>query len=435
MSENIRDPQNWSFETKQLHIGQESPDPATDARAVPIYASSSFVFRNSAHAADRFGLRDAGNIYGRLTNPTNDIFEKRIAALENGVAALATASGAAAINYTILALARAGEHIVSSKNIYGGTYNLLAHTLPLSSGITATFVDPHDPDEIEQAIRPETKALYIETLGNPNSDVSDIEGIAQIAHRHGIPLVVDSTFATPYLIRPIEHGADIVIHSATKFIGGHGTAIGGVIVDGGSFDWKRSGKYPWISDANPSYHGISFSDAVGPAAFATYIRAILLRDTGSTLSPFHAFLFLQGLETLSLRVERHVSNTLKIVEYLASHPKVEAVHHPSLASEPTHALYEKYFPNGGGSIFTFEIKGGAREAQKFIDNLAVFSLLANVADVKSLVIHPASTTHSQLTEEELLDQGIKPNTIRLSIGTENVKDLIAALDEAFSAVE
>ena len=435
MSENIRDPKNWSFETKQLHIGQESPDPATDARAVPIYASSSFVFRNSAHAADRFGLRDAGNIYGRLTNPTNDIFEKRIAALENGVAALATASGAAAINYTILALARAGEHIVSSKNIYGGTYNLLAHTLPLSSGITATFVDPHDPDEIEQAIRPETKALYIETLGNPTSDVSDIEGIAQIAHRHGIPLVVDSTFATPYLIRPIEHGADIVVHSATKFIGGHGTAIGGVIVDGGSFDWKKSGKYPWISDANPSYHGISFSDAVGPAAFATYIRAILLRDTGSTLSPFHAFLFLQGLETLSLRVERHVSNTLKIVEYLASHPKVEAVHHPSLASEPTHALYEKYFPNGGGSIFTFEIKGGAKEAQKFIDNLAVFSLLANVADVKSLVIHPASTTHSQLTEEELLDQGIKPNTIRLSIGTENVKDLIAALDEAFSAVE
>lgn len=435
MSENIRDPKNWSFETKQLHIGQESPDPATDARAVPIYASSSFVFRNSAHAADRFGLRDAGNIYGRLTNPTNDIFEKRIAALENGVAALATASGAAAINYTILALARAGEHIVSSKNIYGGTYNLLAHTLPLSSGITATFVDPHDPDKIEQAIRPETKALYIETLGNPNSDVSDIEGIAQIAHRHGIPLVVDSTFATPYLIRPIEHGADIVVHSATKFIGGHGTAIGGVIVDGGSFDWKKSDKYPWISDANPSYHGISFSDAVGPAAFATYIRAILLRDTGSTLSPFHAFLFLQGLETLSLRVERHVSNTLKIVEYLASHPKVEAVHHPSLASEPTHALYEKYFPNGGGSIFTFEIKGGAKEAQKFIDNLAVFSLLANVADVKSLVIHPASTTHSQLTEEELLDQGIKPNTIRLSIGTENVKDLIAALDEAFSAVE
>ena len=435
MSENIRDPKNWSFETKQLHIGQESPDPATDARAVPIYASSSFVFRNSAHAADRFGLRDAGNIYGRLTNPTNDIFEKRIAALENGVAALATASGAAAINYTILALARAGEHIVSSKNIYGGTYNLLAHTLPLTTGKTATIVDPHDPDEIEQAIRPETKALYIETLGNPNSDVSDIEGIAQIAHRHGIPLVVDSTFATPYLIRPIEHGADIVIHSATQFIGGHGTAIGGVIVDGGSFDWKRSGKYPWISDANPSYHGISFSDAVGPAAFATYIRAILLRDTGSTLSPFHAFLFLQGLETLSLRVERHVSNTLKIVEYLASHPKVEAVHHPSLASEPTHALYEKYFPNGGGSIFTFEIKGGAKEAQKFIDNLAVFSLLANVADVKSLVIHPASTTHSQLTEEELLDQGIKPNTIRLSIGTENVKDLIAALDEAFSAVE
>lgn len=435
MSVNVKDSKNWSFETKQLHVGQELPDSATDARAVPIYASSSFVFRNSQHAADRFGLRDAGNIYGRLTNPTNDVFEKRIAALEKGVAALATASGAAAINYTILALARSGEHIVSSKNIYGGTYNLLAHTLPLSSGITADFVDPHDLDAFEKAIRPETKALYIETLGNPNSDVCDIEGIAAIAHKHGLPLVVDSTFATPYLIRPIEHGADIVVHSATKFIGGHGTAIGGVIVDGGTFDWKKSGRYPWISEANPSYHGISFADAVGPAAFATYIRAILLRDTGATLSPFHAFLFLQGLETLSLRVERHVSNALKIVEYLASNPKVEAVHHPSLPTEPTHELYKKYFPNGGGSIFTFEIKGGAKEAQEFIDNLPIFSLLANVADVKSLVIHPASTTHSQLTEDELLDQGIKPNTIRLSIGTENINDLIAALDTAFAAVK
>lgn len=435
MSVNVKDSKNWSFETKQLHVGQELPDSATDARAVPIYASSSFVFRNSQHAADRFGLRDAGNIYGRLTNPTNDVFEKRIATLENGVAALATASGAAAINYTILALARSGEHIVSSKNIYGGTYNLLAHTLPLSSGITADFVDPHDLDAFEKAIRPETKALYIETLGNPNSDVCDIEGIAAIAHKHGLPLVVDSTFATPYLIRPIEHGADIVVHSATKFIGGHGTAIGGVIVDGGTFDWKKSGRYPWISEANPSYHGISFADAVGPAAFATYIRAILLRDTGATLSPFHAFLFLQGLETLSLRVERHVSNALKIVEYLASNPKVEAVHHPSLPTEPTHELYKKYFPNGGGSIFTFEIKGGAKEAQEFIDNLPIFSLLANVADVKSLVIHPASTTHSQLTEDELLDQGIKPNTIRLSIGTENINDLIAALDTAFAAVK
>ncbi len=435
MSVNVKDSKNWSFETKQLHVGQELPDSATDARAVPIYASSSFVFRNSQHAADRFGLRDAGNIYGRLTNPTEDVFEKRIASLENGVAALATASGAAAINYTILALARSGEHIVSSKNIYGGTYNLLAHTLPLSSGITADFVDPHDLDAFEKAIRPETKALYIETLGNPNSDVCDIEGIAAIAHKHGLPLVVDSTFATPYLIRPIEHGADIVVHSATKFIGGHGTAIGGVIVDGGTFDWKKSGRYPWISEANPSYHGISFADAVGPAAFATYIRAILLRDTGATLSPFHAFLFLQGLETLSLRVERHVSNALKIVEYLASNPKVEAVHHPSLPTEPTHELYKKYFPNGGGSIFTFEIKGGAKEAQEFIDNLPIFSLLANVADVKSLVIHPASTTHSQLTEDELLDQGIKPNTIRLSIGTENINDLIAALDTAFAAVK
>ena len=425
---------NYRFETIQLHAGQETPDPASDARAVPIYQTTSYVFKNSAHAAARFGLADAGNIYGRLTNSTQGAFETRIAALEGGVAALATASGAAAITYAIQALAYADEHIVAQKTIYGGSYNLLAHTLP-QYGISTTFVDAHNLEEVENAIQDNTKAIYLETLGNPNSDIPDIDAIAAIAHKHGLPLVIDNTFGTPYLIRPIEHGADIVIHSATKFIGGHGTAIGGVIVDGGSFDWKKSGKYPWISDANPSYHGISFSDAVGPAAFATYIRAILLRDTGSTLSPFHAFLFLQGLETLSLRVERHVSNTLKIVEYLASHPKVEAVHHPSLASEPTHALYEKYFPNGGGSIFTFEIKGGAKEAQKFIDNLAVFSLLANVADVKSLVIHPASTTHSQLTEEELLDQGIKPNTIRLSIGTENVKDLIAALDEAFSAVE
>ena len=432
---NIKDSKTWSFETRQLHIGQEQADPTTDARAVPIYASTSFVFHNSQHAADRFGLRDAGNIYGRLTNPTQDIFEQRIASLEGGVAALATASGAAAINYAILALAVSGEHIVASKTIYGGTYNLFAHTLPLSNGITTTFVDPDDFDAVESAIQPNTKALYVETLGNPNSNVADIETWASIAHAHGIPLVVDSTFATPYLLRPIEYGADIVVHSATKFIGGHGTAIGGVIVDGGTFNWKKSGKYPWISEANPSYHGISFADAVGPAAFATYIRAILLRDTGSTLSPFHAFIFLQGLETLSLRVERHVSNALRIVEYLAAHPEVEAVHHPSLPSEPTHALYEKYFPNGGGSIFTFEIKGDAERARKFIDNLAIFSLLANVADVKSLVIHPASTTHSQLNEEELLDQVIKPNTLRLSIGTENVNDLIAALDSAFEAIK
>lgn len=432
---NIHDPKNWSFETRQLHIGQEQADPSTDARAVPIYATTSYVFHNSQHAADRFGLKDAGNIYGRLTNPTQDIFEQRIASLEGGVAALATASGAAAINYAIGALARSGEHIVASKTIYGGTYNLLAHTLPLSSGITTTFVDPDEEGSFEAAIQDNTKAIFIETLGNPNSNIIDIEAVAAVAHKHGIPLVIDSTFATPYLIRPIEHGADIVVHSATKFIGGHGTAIGGVIVDSGNFDWKASGKYPWISEANPSYHGISFADAVGPAAFATYIRAILLRDTGSTLSPFHAFLFLQGLETLSLRVERHVENALKIVEYLNRHPQVEAVHHPSLESEPSHRLYKKYFPNGAGSIFTFEIKGDASTAQKFIDNLAIFSLLANVADVKSLVIHPASTTHSQLTEEELLDQGIKPNTIRLSIGTENVKDLIAALDEAFKAIE
>lgn len=432
---NIRDSKNWSFETRQLHIGQEKADSATDARAVPIYASTSFVFHNSQHAADRFGLKDAGNIYGRLTNPTQDVFEQRIASLEGGVAALATASGAAAINYTISALARSGEHIVASKTIYGGTYNLLAHTLPLSSGITTTFVDPDVEGSFEAAIKENTKAIFIETLGNPNSNIIDIEAVAAVARKHGIPLVIDSTFATPYIIRPIEYGADIVIHSATKFIGGHGTAIGGVIVDSGNFDWKASGKYPWISEANPSYHGISFADAVGSAAFATYIRAILLRDTGSTLSPFHAFLFLQGLETLSLRVERHVENALKIVEYLNNHPQVEAVHHPSLESEPSHKLYQKYFPNGAGSIFTFEVKGDAQTAQKFIDNLAIFSLLANVADVKSLVIHPASTTHSQLNEEELLDQGIKPNTIRLSIGTENVKDLIAALEEAFKAIE
>ena len=431
----IKNSANWSFETKQLHIGQEQADAVTDARAVPIYATTSYVFHNSQHAADRFGLRDAGNIYGRLTNPTQGVFEERIAALENGSAALAVASGAAAITYTIQALAKAGEHIVASKTIYGGTYNLLAHTLPLNNGIETTFVDPDEEGAFEAAIRENTKALYVETLGNPNSNIADIEALAKIAHAHGIPLVVDSTFATPYLVRPLDWGADIVVHSATKFIGGHGTAIGGVIVEGGKFNWKASGKYPWISEPNPSYHGVSFYDAVGPAAFATYIRAILLRDTGATLSPFHAFIFLQGLETLSLRVERHVSNALAIVDYLNQHPQVEAVHHPALATEPSHALYQKYFPNGGGSIFTFEIKGDSETAKKFIDNLAIFSLLANVADVKSLVIHPYTTTHSQLTDEELLDQGIKPNTIRLSIGTENVKDLIAALDAAFAAVK
>ena len=430
----IRNSANWSFETRQLHIGQETADPTTDARAVPIYASTSFVFHDSQHAADRFGLKDAGNIYGRLTNPTQDVFERRIASLEGGSAALAVASGAAAINYAITALARSGEHIVASKTIYGGTYNLLAHTLPLSSGITTTFADPYVEGSFEAAIQDNTKAIFIETLGNPNSNIVDIEEIAKVAHRHGIPLVVDSTFATPYLVRPLEWGADIVVHSATKFIGGHGTAIGGVIIDGG-FDWKKSGNYPWISEPNPSYHGVSFADAAGSAAFVTYIRAILLRDTGSTLSPFHAFLFLQGLETLSLRVERHVENALKIVDYLNKNPQVEAVHHPSLESEPSHSLYKKYFPNGGGSIFTFEIKGDAKTAQKFIDNLPIFSLLANVADVKSLVIHPASTTHSQLTEAELADQGIKPNTIRLSIGTEKAEDLIAALDAAFEAVK
>ena len=431
----IKDSKNWGFETRQLHIGQEQADPATDARAVPIYASSSYVFHNSQHAADRFGLRDAGNIYGRLTNPTEDVFEQRIASLEGGSAALAVASGAAAIDYTFQALAKTGEHIVASKTIYGGTYNLLAHTLPLTNGVTTTFVDPKVEGSFEAAIQENTKAIFVETLGNPNSNLVDLEEIAKIAHKHNIPLVVDSTFATPYLIRPFEYGADIVVHSATKFIGGHGTAIGGVIIEGGNFDWKASGKFPWISDPNPSYHGISFADATTPAAFVTYIRAIILRDTGATLSPFHAFLFLQGLETLSLRVERHVSNALKIVDYLANHPQVEAVHHPSLESEPSHELYKKYLPNGGGSIFTFEIKGDAKTAQDFIDHLSIFSLLANVADVKSLVIHPATTTHSQCTEEELLDQGIKPNTIRLSIGIEKVEDLIAALDAAFEAVK
>ena len=422
------------FETLQLHVGQEQADPATDARAVPIYATTSYVFHDSQHAADRFGLKDADNIYGRLTNSTQDVFEKRIAALEGGVAALATASGAAAITYTIQALAKAGENIVASKTIYGGTYNLLAHTLPLY-GINTKFADPDEEGSFEAAIDENTKALYIETLGNPNSNAIDIEKIAKIAHAHNIPLVVDNTFATPFLVRPIEYGADIVVHSATKFIGGHGTAIGGVIVDSGNFDWAASGRYPWVSEPNPSYHGVSFTAAVGAAAFVTYIRAILLRDTGATLSPFHAFIFLQGLETLSLRVERHTSNAKRIVEYLAAHPQVEAVHHPSLSSEPSHEVYRKYFPNGGGSIFTFDIKGTEDDAKKFIDNLAIFSLLANVADVKSLVIHPASTTHSQLTEAELAEQGIKPNTIRLSIGTEYIDDLIAALDDAFAAIK
>ena len=425
---------NYHFETLQLHVGQEQPDPATDSRAVPIYQTTSYVFKNSAHAAARFGLQDAGNIYGRLTNSTQDVLEKRIAALEGGVAALATASGAAAITYTIQALAQAGDHIVAQKTIYGGSFNLLAHTLP-AFGVTTTFVNAHDLSEVENAIQPNTKAIYLETLGNPNSDIPDIDAIAEIAHKHGLPVVVDNTFGTPYLIRPIEHGADIVVHSATKFIGGHGTTLGGIIVDSGKFDWKANGKYAPIANPNPSYHGVSFVDAVGPAAFVTYIRAILLRDTGAAISPFNAFLLLQGVETLSLRLDRHTENTKKVVEFLANHPKVEHVNHPSLPEHPDHALYEKYFANGGGSIFTFEIKGGQEEAHKFIDSLEIFSLLANVADVKSLVIHPATTTHSQLSAEELLDQGIKPNTIRLSIGTEHIDDIIADLEKGFAAVK
>ena len=424
---------NYKFETLQLHVGQEQADPATDARAVPIYQTTSYVFRNSAHAAARFGLADAGNIYGRLTNSTQDVLEKRIAALEGGVAALATASGAAAITYTIEALAQAGDHIVAQKTIYGGSYNLLAHTLP-QYGITATFVNAHDLAEVEAAIQPNTKAVYLETLGNPNSDIPDIDAIAEIAHKHGLPLVIDNTFGTPYLIRPIEHGADIVVHSATKFIGGHGTTLGGIIVDSGKFDWKASGKYAPIAEANPSYHGVSFVDAAGPAAFVTYIRAILLRDTGATISPFNAFLLLQGVETLSLRLDRHVENTRKVVEFLVNHPQVEKVNHPSLPDHPDHALYRKYFPNGGGSIFTFEIKGGQEAAWKFIDSLEIFSLLANVADVKSLVIHPATTTHSQLSEAELADQGITPSTIRLSIGAEHIDDILADLEKGFAAV-
>ena len=436
MSEKLtRENRKFKFETLQLHVGQEKPDAVTDARAVPIYQTSSYVFHNSEHAAARFGLSDAGNIYGRLTNPTQDVFEQRIAALEGGVAALAVASGAAAVSYSIQNLAKNGDHIVAAENIYGGTYNLLAHTLP-EYGIQTTFVDPFEDGAIEKAIQENTKAVFIETLGNPNSDVVDIEAVAKIAHKHKIPLVIDNTFATPYLVRPIEYGADIVVHSATKFIGGHGTTIGGVIVDSGKFDWEASGKFPSLTEPNPSYHGISFTKAVGTAAFVTKIRAILLRDTGATLSPFHAFFFLQGLETLSLRVERHVENALKVVEYLNNHPQVEQVHHPSISEDATQKeLYQKYFPNGGGSIFTFEIKGDAEKAKKFIDNLELFSLLANVADVKSLVIHPASTTHSQLTKEELEEQGIQPNTIRLSIGTENIDDIIEDLEEAFKAVK
>ena len=423
----------YKFETLQLHVGQEQADPATDARAVPIYQTTSYVFHNSRHAADRFGLADAGNIYGRLTNSTQEVLEKRLAALEGGSAALAVASGAAAITYTIEALAANGGHIVAQKTIYGGSFNLLSHTLP-QYGVTTTFVDAHNLTEVESAIQDNTRAIYLETLGNPNSDIPDIDAIAAIAHKHGLPLVIDNTFGTPYLIRPIEHGADIVVHSATKFIGGHGTTLGGVIVESGKFDWKASGKYPNIAAPNPSYHGVSFYDAVGPAAFVTYIRAILLRDTGAAISPFNAFLLLQGVETLSLRLERHAENTRKVVDYLNKHPLVEKVNHPSLPDHPDHALYERYFPNGGASIFTFEIKGGQREAWAFIDHLKIFSLLANVADVKSLVIHPASTTHSQLSSEELLDQGIKPNTIRLSIGTEHIDDILADLENGFSAV-
>ncbi|MBQ8726813.1 MAG: O-acetylhomoserine aminocarboxypropyltransferase/cysteine synthase [Clostridia bacterium] len=424
----------YKFETLQLHVGQETPDPATDSRAVPIYATTSYVFRNSEHAAARFGLADAGNIYGRLTNTTQDVFEKRIAALEGGVAALALASGAAAITYTLQALAQNGGHIVAQKTIYGGSYNLLAHTLP-NFGITANFVNIHDLAEVEKAIQSNTRAIYIETLGNPNSDIPDIDALAALAHKHGLPLVVDNTFGTPYLLRPIEHGADVVVHSATKFIGGHGTTLGGVIVDSGNFDWEKSGNYPQISAPNPSYHGVSFTKAVGKAAFITYIRAILLRDTGATISPFAAFLLLQGTETLSLRLERHAENTKKVVEYLSNHPQVEKVNHPSLPAHPDHALYERYFPNGGASIFTFEIKGGQKEAHKFIDRLKIFSLLANVADVKSLVIHPATTTHSQLSAKELAEQNIKPNTIRLSIGTEHINDIIADLENGFKAVK
>ena len=434
MTKITRDKRNFKFETLQLHVGQEQADPTTDARAVPIYQTSSYVFRNCDHAAARFGLSDAGNIYGRLTNPTEDVFEKRIAALEGGVAALAVASGAAAVTYTILNLAQNGDNIVSAKNIYGGSFNLFEHTLP-QYGIDTNFVDIFNEEQVESAINEKTKALYIETLGNPNSDVVDIESVARIAHRHKIPLVVDNTFATPYLVRPIEYGADIVVHSATKFIGGHGTSIGGVIVDGGNFDWEASGKFDSLTKPNPSYHGISFTQACGAAAFVTKVRAILLRDTGATVSPFNAFLFLQGLETLSLRVERHSYNALKVVEYLNNHPQVESVSHPSVSTDPKQQeLYKKYFPNGGGSIFTFDIKGDAQKAKDFIDNLELFSLLANVADVKSLVIHPATTTHSQCTEDELLDQGIRPNTIRLSIGCENIDDIIQDLDEAFKAV-
>lgn len=424
----------YKFETLQLHVGQEEADPASDARAVPIYQTTSYVFHNSKHAADRFGLADAGNIYGRLTNSTQDVLEKRLAALEGGSAALAVASGAAAITYTIQALAANGGHIVAQKTIYGGSYNLLEHTLP-QYGIETTFVDAHNLTEVEQAIQENTRAIYLETLGNPNSDIPDIDAVAEIAHKHGLPLVIDNTFGTPYLIRPIEHGADIVVHSATKFIGGHGTTLGGIIVESGKFDWKASGKYPNIAEANPSYHGVSFYDVVGPAAFVTYIRAILLRDTGATISPFNAFLLLQGVETLSLRLERHAENTKKVIEYLKNHPQVEKVNHPSLPEHPDHALYEKYFPNGGGSIFTFEIKGGKEEAWKFIDQLKIFSLLANVADVKSLVIHPASTTHSQLSDEELSEQGIYQNTIRLSIGTEHIDDIIADLEQAFAVIK
>ena len=425
---------NYKFETLQLHVGQEQADPATDSRAVPIYQTTSYVFHNSQHAADRFGLKDAGNIYGRLTNSTQDVLEKRLAALEGGSAALALASGAAAVTYAVQALAADGGHIVAQKTIYGGSFNLLEHTLP-AFGINTTFVDAHNLSEVENAIQENTRAIYLETLGNPNSDIPDIDAVAEIAHKHGLPLVIDNTFGTPYLIRPIEHGADVVIHSATKFIGGHGTTLGGIIVDGGKFDWKKSGKFPNIADPNPSYHGVSFYDAVGPAAFVTYIRAILLRDTGACISPFNAFLLLQGVETLSLRLDRHAENTKKVVEYLSKHPLVESISHPSLPGHPDHALYEKYFPNGGASIFTFEIKGGQEAAWKFIDSLKIFSLLANVADVKSLVIHPASTTHSQLTEAELKDQGISPSTIRLSIGTEHIDDIIADLENGFAAVD